>query len=107
MLTMKGLRLGQALEQTSKRPHASFNPDEYSPQEQALFNKPVSELNLSVRSRRCMNRLGIATIGDLIAHTGDELLECKIFGVTSLVEVRDKLQGTRSQASRRLIELAA
>lgn len=92
MLTMKGLRLGQGLEQQQKRSHMSFNPEEYSPQEQALFTKPVSELNLSVRSRKCMNRLGIGTIGELIAHTGDELLECKNFGVTSLVEVRDKLK---------------
>jgi DNA-directed RNA polymerase subunit alpha len=26
-------------------------------------------------------------------HTGDQLLECKNFGVTSLNEVRDKLTG--------------
>lgn len=92
ILSIKSLRLGQALEQPTKRPHPSFNPEEYSPQEQALFNKPVSELNLSVRARKCMTRLGIATIGELIVHTGDELLECKNFGVTSLVEVRDKLK---------------
>lgn len=92
ILNMKGLRLGQSLDQPTKRPHASFNPDEYSPQEQALFSRPVTELNLSVRSRKCMNRLGIGTIGELIVHTGDELLECKNFGVTSLVEVREKLK---------------
>lgn len=92
ILNMKGLRLGQSLDQPTKRPHPSFNPDEYSPQEQALFNKPVTELNLSVRSRKCMTRLGIGTIGELIVHTGDELLECKNFGVTSLVEVREKLK---------------
>ena len=38
-----------------------------------------------------MIRLGISSIGELIRHTGDELLECKNFGVTSLNEVRDKL----------------
>ena len=38
-----------------------------------------------------MTRLAIATIGDLVRHTGDELLECKNFGVTSLNEVREKL----------------
>ena len=31
------------------------------------------------------------TVGDMLKHTGDELLECKNFGVTSLNEVRDKL----------------
>ena len=38
-----------------------------------------------------MIRLGISTVGELVRHTGDELLECKNFGVTSLNEVRDKL----------------
>ena len=30
-------------------------------------------------------------IGELIRKTGDEMLECKNFGVTSLNEVREKL----------------
>jgi DNA-directed RNA polymerase subunit alpha len=39
-----------------------------------------------------MNRLGINSLGDLIQRTGDELLESKNFGMTSLSEVREKLQ---------------
>ena len=38
-----------------------------------------------------MVRLSLATIGELIRKTGDDLLECKNFGVTSLNEVREKL----------------
>jgi DNA-directed RNA polymerase subunit alpha len=38
-----------------------------------------------------MNRLGIATLGELVQRTADELLEAKNFGMTSLTEVRDKL----------------
>jgi DNA-directed RNA polymerase subunit alpha len=38
-----------------------------------------------------MIRLGISTVADLVRRTGDELLECKNFGVTSLNEVREKL----------------
>jgi DNA-directed RNA polymerase subunit alpha len=38
-----------------------------------------------------MIRLAINTIGDLVRRTGDDLLECKNFGVTSLNEVREKL----------------
>ena len=38
-----------------------------------------------------MSKLNIQTVGDLLKHTGDELLECKNFGVTSLNEVREKL----------------
>jgi DNA-directed RNA polymerase subunit alpha len=93
ILTMKGLRLGQSADQAPKSVRHSINADEYSPQERAHFDRPVSELNLSVRARKCMNRLGITSIGELISHTGDDLLECKNFGVTSLVEVREKLTG--------------
>ena len=38
-----------------------------------------------------MIRLGLTTIGELLRRTGDDLLECKNFGVTSLNEVREKL----------------
>ena len=56
-----------------------------------MLARPISELNLSVRARKCMIRLGINTLGDLVRRTGDDLLECKNFGVTSLNEVREKL----------------
>ena len=39
-----------------------------------------------------MTRLNIPSIGDLVKRSGDELLESKNFGVTSLNEVREKLQ---------------
>ncbi len=61
------------------------------PDEQAVLDRPISDLNLSVRARKCMVRLGMTTIGELIRKTGDDLLECKNFGVTSLNEVREKL----------------
>jgi DNA-directed RNA polymerase subunit alpha len=62
-----------------------------SEQEQAVLNKPVSDLNLSVRARKCMSRLGINTLGELIQRGENELLEAKNFGQTSLSEVREKL----------------
>ena len=34
---------------------------------------------------------GIATIGELVRRTAEDLMECKNFGVTSLNEVREKL----------------
>lgn len=58
---------------------------------QAMLDRPISDLNLSVRARKCMNRLTMSTIGDLLRKSGDDLLECKNFGVTSLQEVREKL----------------
>ena len=89
MLTSKGLRLGQLA--TERQVIEAFEPETLSADEQAMLGKPVSDLNLSVRARKCMIRLGINTLGELCRRTGDDLLECKNFGVTSLNEVREKL----------------
>ena len=72
-------------------PEPAFDFSEMSPDEQALLERPISDLNLSVRARKCMVRLGLNTVGELVRKSGDDLLECKNFGVTSLNEVRDKL----------------
>jgi DNA-directed RNA polymerase subunit alpha len=90
MLGSKGLQLGQfAHERVESEP--TFDTSHLSADEQALLFRPISELNLSVRARKCMVRLGLTTVGELIRKTGDDLLECKNFGVTSLNEVREKL----------------
>ncbi len=90
MLNSKGLELGQ-FSHEREEPEPSIDIEAMSPDEQALLERPISDLNLSVRARKCMARLGLNTIGQLIRKTGDDLLECKNFGVTSLTEVREKL----------------
>jgi DNA-directed RNA polymerase subunit alpha len=89
MMESKGLGLGQFV--AKEKPRDFGYAETLSPQQQALMNRPVAELNLSVRARKCMSRLGIATLGELLMRTPDELLESKNFGVTSLNEVRSKL----------------
>jgi DNA-directed RNA polymerase subunit alpha len=91
IMSAKGLRIGQSLEQGAQYEQRYRPPASLSPEEQAVLNRPVTELNLSVRARKCMNRLNITTIGELIARSGDELMEAKNFGVTSLNEVKEKL----------------
>src|SRR5437868_882537 len=87
----KGLRIGQSLEQGAQY-EIRFRPQQtLSVEEQAILNKPVGDLNLSVRARKCMNRLALNSLGDLVQRTADELLEAKNFGMTSLNEVREKL----------------
>jgi DNA-directed RNA polymerase subunit alpha len=91
ILGAKGLELGQfAHERTEAEPVLDLS--NLSPDEQALLSRPISDLNLSVRARKCMVRLGMTNIGELVRKSGDDLLECKNFGVTSLNEVRSKLQ---------------
>lgn len=56
-----------------------------------VLAEPVAELNLSVRARKCTTKLGINTIGDLVRHSAEDLMECKNFGAVSLKEIREKL----------------
>ncbi len=94
IMSAKGLRIGQSLEQGAQyEPRPRHHHQALTAEEQAVMNKPVMDLNLSVRARKCMNKLNIGTVGELLSRTADELLEAKNFGMTSLNEVRDKLAG--------------
>ncbi|MDX1565381.1 MAG: DNA-directed RNA polymerase subunit alpha C-terminal domain-containing protein, partial [Phycisphaeraceae bacterium] len=94
LLAQKGLRLGQALEtQQQAARQEVYNQLRDSAGEGAadILNRPVDELELSVRSRKALDLLAINTIGDLVARTEAELLGIKNFGTTSLVEIKDRL----------------
>jgi len=58
---------------------------------------PVTDFELSVRSRNCLERMNIQTLGDLTRVTEQDLLNFKNFGETSLNEIRQMLasQGLR------------
>ena len=56
-----------------------------------FWRKTVADLELSVRSRKALQRLNINTLGDLAARTEDELLGCKNFGQTSLNEIKQQM----------------
>jgi len=90
MMDSRSLRIGQFAHEVLEE-EEPIDTSSLAPHEQAMLDRPISDLNLSVRARKCMNRLGMATIGELIRKSGDDLLECKNFGVTSLNEVREKL----------------
>ncbi|MEZ6122784.1 MAG: DNA-directed RNA polymerase subunit alpha C-terminal domain-containing protein [Planctomycetaceae bacterium] len=89
LLAAHGLRIGMNLHRVHSRD--TYTDQSLSPEEQAIMGRPIGDLNLSVRSRKCMNRLSIQTIGQLVARTPDELLASRNFGVTSLNEIRQKL----------------
>jgi len=56
-----------------------------------VMTLPVSDFELSVRSRNCLQKMGILTLGDLARTTEDEILASKNFGETSLVEIKEML----------------
>jgi len=91
ILESKGLRLGLGVEQkehsSEEEPDGRLDEDE----DQGLLDKPVDDLRLSVRARKCLQKLDIRTLGDLVRRTDAELLGCKNFGVTSLNEIKKAL----------------
>lgn len=58
-----------------------------------LIRKPISELELSVRSANCLEAANIKTIGDLIQKTEPQMLKYKNFGKKSLAEIMSILVG--------------
>jgi DNA-directed RNA polymerase subunit alpha len=93
MLAQRGLRLGQAVEQqqsAAKRAvYDQLKTD--TGQDDAGLNRPVNDLNLSVRARKALALLNIQSIGDLAMRTEAELMGVKNFGMTSLLEIKEKL----------------
>jgi DNA-directed RNA polymerase subunit alpha len=91
VLESKGLRLGMALEEKQL---ASAEGSDYSAAEdedEELSNKSVDDLQLSVRARKCLQKLNIHTLGELTRRTDAELLGVKNFGITSLNEIKEAI----------------
>ncbi|GAB4147153.1 MAG: DNA-directed RNA polymerase subunit alpha C-terminal domain-containing protein [Planctomycetota bacterium] len=97
ILKNKSLHLGMTADELMSRdlgepvePAAPVEglPDPNSPDP---ARRPITELDLSVRSRRIVDLLKIRTIGDLAQKTEGELLACPNFGQTSLNEIKTKL----------------
>jgi DNA-directed RNA polymerase subunit alpha len=92
MLSQKGLRLGQGLEAGTRGGIRKDILEELKAVvPEAVLNKPISSLELSVRARKALQLLNIATIGELASRTEAELMGVKNFGATSLHEIRERL----------------
>ena len=55
--------------------------------------RPVSDLELSVRSANCLQNAKITLIGELVTKTDSEMLKTKNFGRKSLNEIKEILEG--------------
>jgi DNA-directed RNA polymerase subunit alpha len=91
ILEPKGLYLGMALEEKEIVSGETMDQADDGSPEEGLGHKAVDDLQLSVRSRKCLLKLNIRTINELTSRTDAELLGCKNFGVTSLNEVKKAL----------------
>ena len=91
MLASKGLRLGQGLDGQYTWVRRQIYDQFRGKAPDAVLNKPMSVLDLSVRARKALQFLGIQTLGDLATRTEAELMGVKNFGATSLQEIQSKL----------------
>ncbi len=57
-----------------------------------LFEKPIEEMELSVRSYNCLKRAGIETVGDLAKKSRSEMMKVRNMGAKSMEEVIAKLE---------------
>jgi DNA-directed RNA polymerase subunit alpha len=89
ILDQKSLRLGQALE--DKQLQVEPVPERAGAEDKGLLNKSVDDIQLSVRARKCLQKLNLRSLGELTRTTEAELLGCKNFGVTSLNEIKRAL----------------
>ncbi|MBN2713546.1 MAG: tetratricopeptide repeat protein, partial [Planctomycetes bacterium] len=70
-----------------------YSPEETKQSErlEAVLRVPVSDFELSVRSRNCLANMDINSLGDLVKKTESEMLAYKNFGETSLREIKEML----------------
>jgi len=69
----------------------SKNPEELSDHAKVCLDKPLSELDLSIRSAHTLREAGITTIKELVAHTEVDMLKYRNFGRKSLNELKEVL----------------
>jgi len=95
LLSKKQLRLGMRPEEIDVESIETQAPAPkvvtVAPGQEAILSRPVSDLELSVRARRCLQRLNIQTLRDLCQCSEPDLLAARNFGVTSLNEIKARL----------------
>lgn len=70
--------------EVEKRTIRASIPDE-------IYNMPVDQLDLSVRTMNCLRRADISTVGEIISKGEKELLSLRNFGQKSKQEIEERL----------------
>jgi DNA-directed RNA polymerase subunit alpha len=56
-----------------------------------ILDRPISELELSVRARNCLDSANLQTLRELVALPESEVIKLKNLGKTSLTEIKSRL----------------
>jgi DNA-directed RNA polymerase subunit alpha len=78
--------------ESSRTMHYDEEIEKSKDQRNRILETPISDFELSVRSRNCLKKMNINTLGDLLRITETELLAYKNFGETSLNEIKHMLE---------------
>ena len=71
---------------------SEFNPaNQESNELRDRLSEPLTELELSVRARNCLDGANLRTLGDLVSLSENEVMNLKNLGKTSLTEIKTKL----------------
>ena len=83
------LQLFVELSETAKNTSIMIEKEE--DKKEKILERPIEELELSVRSFNCLKRSGISTVGDLACKSENDMMKVKNLGKKSLDEVIAKL----------------
>ena len=70
----------------------NFMVERKSEEKNRNLEKPIEDLDLSVRSYNCLKRAGIHTLGELIEKSEEDMMKVRNLGKKSLKEVKLKLE---------------
>jgi len=70
----------------------NFMVERKSEEKNRNLEKPIEDLDLSVRSYNCLKRAGIHTLGELIEKSEEDMMKVRNLGKKSLKEVKQKLE---------------
>ncbi len=80
------------VELSSKAMSEDFMIERKSEEASRNLEKPIEDLDLSVRSYNCLKRAGIHTLGELVEKTEEDMMKVRNLGKKSLKEVKQKLE---------------
>lgn len=72
----------------------SSEPDMAAAESKPLVDteRPIEQLDLSVRALNCLKREGVHNLGELLECTYEDLMDIRNFGEKSVIEVQEKLE---------------
>ena len=69
-----------------------LGPEPGEDESSGVMAMPIEDMDLTVRSYNCLKREAVATVGDLVQKSEEDLLEIRNFGQKSIDEVKAKLE---------------